>query len=198
ILNLANNGNLSQSQLEYTVSMFCAAQTAPSHILSYHEVLFLKAEALCRLSRNEEAKTVLKDAVIAGMNNMEVNVQSAILSTYWDGFTNVTEKVTSEEAATYFDENVAPLFDANPLKETMIQKYIAFWNADGESTECYNDVRRLKSLGEDIYEFQNTNKFPLRHPYGGDDTTTNPNVQATYGDGQYVFAEPVWWAGGSR
>lgn len=198
LLNLAHNGDLVQSQLEYTVSMFCAAQTAPTHILSYHEVLFLKAEALCRLNRKDEAKAVLKEAVVAGMANMEVNIKSALASDYWGGFLNVTNEVTPEEAASYFDENVAPLFDANPLKETMIQKYISFWNADGESTECYNDVRRLKSLGEDIYGLQNPGKFPLRCPYGNDDTTTNPNIQAAYGDGQYVFTENVWWAGGTR
>ena len=38
LLNLAHNGDLVQSQLEYTVSMFCAAQTAPTHILSYHDL----------------------------------------------------------------------------------------------------------------------------------------------------------------
>ena len=107
----------------------------------------MKAEALCRLNRKDEAKAVLKEAVVAGMANMEVNIKSALASDYWGGFLNVTNEVTPEEAASYFDENVAPLFDANPLKETMIQKYISFWNADGESTECYNDVRRLKSLG---------------------------------------------------
>ena len=58
--------------------------------------------------------------------------------------------------------------------------------------------RRLKSLGEDIYGLQNPGKFPLRCPYGNDDTTTNPNIQAAYGDGQYVFTENVWWAGGTR
>ena len=132
------------------------------------------------------------------IGNMEVNIKSALASDYWGGFLNVTNEVTPEEAASYFDENVVPLFDANPLKETMIQKYISFWNADGESTECYNDVRRLKSLGEDIYGLQNPGKFPLRCPYGNDDTTTNPNIQAAYGDGQYVFTENVWWAGGTR
>ena len=83
-MNLAHNGDLVQSQLEYTVSMFCAAQTAPTHILSYHEVLFLKAEALCRLNRKDEAKAVLKEAVVAGMANMEVNIKSALASDYWE------------------------------------------------------------------------------------------------------------------
>ncbi len=195
---MADNGNLTQSQQEYTTSIFVASQTAASHLLSYHELLFLKAEALVRLNRIDEAKSVLKEAVIASMANTELNVEAALKSTYWGGFDNVAEAVTTEETAAYFDENVAPLFDANPLKETMIQKYISFWNANGESTEAYNDVRRMKALNEDVYELRNPNKFPLRCPYGADDTTTNPNVQEAYGDGQYVFTEPVWWAGGNR
>lgn len=198
LFNLAKNGELLQSQQEYTTSIYVASQTAPSHILSYHEVLFLKAEALCRLEQKSEAKAALKAAVVAGMANSEMNIMAALNSTYWKGFKNVQEAITAEEAATYFDANVAPLFDANALKETMIQKYIAFWNANGESTECYNDVRRMKSMNADVYALQNTGKFPLRCPYGNDDTTTNPHVQEAYGDGQYVYSEPVWWAGGTR
>lgn len=198
LLNLAHNGDLKQSQLEYTTSMFVASQTAPTHLLSYHELLFLKAEALCRLNRKAEAKAALKEAVVAAIANSEENVKAALLSTYWGGFKNETEAISAEEAAAYFDSSVAPLFEANPLKETMIQKYIAFWNANGESTECYNDVRRLKALGEDFYGLQNPGKFPLRCPYGNSDTTTNPNVQEAYGDGQYVYTENVWWAGGTR
>lgn len=198
LLNLAENGLVEQSQQEYTTSMFVAAQTAPTHLLSYHEVLFLKAEALTRLGRNEDAKEALKDAVVASMANMEKNVSAALSSTWWNGFKNVTDAVTEDEAEKYFDNNIASLFAANPLKEVMIQKYISFWNANGESTECYNDVRRMKALGQDVYGFANPGKFPLRCPYGNDDTTTNPNVQEAYGDGQYVWTENVWWAGGSR
>ena len=56
----------------------------------------------------------------------------------------------------------------------------------------------MKALNEDLITLKNTNKFPLRCPYGSDDTTTNPAVKDAYGDGQYVYTEPVWWAGGSR
>lgn len=201
LVNFAVNGNLEQSQKEYTTSMFVAAQTAPTHLLSYHEILFLKAEALTRLGRNDDAKDVLKDAVVASMANMENNVSAALntTSTWWEGgFKNVTDAVSEDEAEEFFDNNIASLFAANPLKEVMIQKYISFWNANGESTECYNDVRRMKALGQDVYGFANPGKFPLRCPYGNSDTTTNPNVQAAYGDGQYVWTENVWWAGGSR
>lgn len=200
LLKLAKHADLEQSQLQYTTSLYVAAQTAPTHLLSYHEVLFLKAEALVQLAKTAEAKATLKEAVIAGFANTEKNVSAALKSTYWDGFEVSTKAITPEEAAAYFDENVASRFDANPLKETMIQKYIAFHGANGESTECYNDVRRMKASNNDFYDFQNpkTDKFPLRCPYGNDDTTTNPNVQSAYGDGTYVYTENVWWAGGSR
>ena len=58
--------------------------------------------------------------------------------------------LTEEVAAEYFDKNVKPLFEANPLKETMIQKYLAFFGASGEAVEAYNDYRRLKAAGEDF------------------------------------------------
>lgn len=198
LLNLAKNGDLEQSQLKYTNSIYVASQTAPTHLVSYHEILFLKAEAQFRLGQTAEAKATLKDAVVAGLANTEMNVASALASTSWGGFEVSTEVVTPEAAVTYFDAHVAPLFDANPLKEIMLQKYIAFHGANGESTECYNDVRRMKAMNNDFYGLKNPNKFPLRCPYGNDDTTANPNVQSAYGDGQYVYTEPVWWAGGSR
>ncbi|MGL4519915.1 MAG: SusD/RagB family nutrient-binding outer membrane lipoprotein [Phocaeicola sp.] len=198
LLNLAKHADLNQSQEEYTTSMYVAAQSAPTHLLSYHEVLFLKAEALSHLGRTAEAKEVLKIAVVAGIENSEKNVLDALSSVAWGGFKNITADVTPEMANTYFDDEVSPLFDTNPLKEIMLQKYIAFHGANGETTECYSDVRRMKALNNDFYAFQNQQKLPLRCPYGNSDTTTNPNVQAAYGNGDYVYTENVWWAGGSR
>lgn len=198
LLKLAKHGDLEQSQEEYTTPMYVASQTAPTHILSYHEVLFLKAEALSRLSRISEAKEVLKEAVVAGIANSEKSVLAALSSVLWGGFKNITEEITPEAAAEYFDNEVSVLFDSNPLKEIMLQKYIAFHGANGETTECYNDVRRMRALNSDFYALQNPNRFPLRCPYGNSDTTTNPNVQAAYGNGDYVYTENVWWAGGSR
>ena len=91
-----------------------------------------------------------------------------------------------------------PLFEANPLKETMIQKYLAFFGASGEAVEAYNDYRRLKAAGEDFITLKNKGKFPLRFIYGSGDATANNNIKEAVGDGQYVYSEPVWWAGGSR
>ena len=194
---LAPNGTPVESQDKYSVSMYMFAQTAPSILLSYHEVLFLKAEALCRLNRIDEAEATLKDAVVAGIANAEVAIQSA--EKYMgEDLTNAAPAITTADAEAYFDNNVKALFTTNPLKETMIQKYIALWGANGEAVEAYNDVRRLKAMGEELITLKNKAKFPLRCPYGNSDTTTNPEVKAAYGDGQYVYTEPVWWAGGSR
>lgn len=198
---MAPNGENEQLQYYYNTSAFVFSQTAPTLLLSYHEVLFLKAEALCRLGKIDEAEAVLKEAVIAGMANTEINVKAALSAPSvlgYGGLEETTDEITPEEAAAYFETSVKPLFAANPLKETMNQKYLAFFGASGESTECYNDIRRMKALNEDLITLKNTNKFPLRCPYGSDDTTTNPAVKDAYGDGQYVYTEPVWWAGGSR
>ncbi|HLN19987.1 MAG TPA: SusD/RagB family nutrient-binding outer membrane lipoprotein [Bacteroidales bacterium] len=201
---MAPNGANQEIQYFYNTSIFTYSQIAPTLLLSYHEVKFLKAEALARLNRIAEAKTVLKQAVIAGIANTEVNVAAAMDAPTilgYGGLEETTSAITPAEASAYFDTYVSPLFDANPLKETMVQKYISFFGASGESTEAYSDVRRMKALNENFVELKNPNnatQFPLRAPYGSDDTTTNPAVQSAYGDGQYVYSVPVWWAGGNR
>lgn len=204
LADMAPNGQNDEVQYSYNTSIFVYSQTAPTLLLSYHEVLFLKAEALCRLTRPLEAEPILKEAVVAAIANTERSISSALDAptiNQYGGIAENTAAIDATEAGTYFDTEVKPLFDANPLSETMVQKYIAFFGASGESTECFNDFRRMKALGENFVVLNNPNnvtKFPLRCPYGNDDTTANPNVQAAYGDGQYVYSEPIWWAGGTR
>lgn len=193
----APNGSPKQSMQAYGVSAFMYAQTAPTVLLSYHELQFLKAEALCRLNRLPEAEEALKEGVVAGLLNAEAAIESA---EDYLGADLIPVNATLDEtvAKDYFDNEVKPLFTANPLKETMIQKYLAFWGASGEATEMYNDIRRWKAEGNEYITLKNTRKFPLRCPYGNSDTTTNPEVKTAYGDGQYVYTEPVWWANGTR
>ena len=82
----------------------------------------------------------------------------------------------------------------------MVQKYLGFF--EEEAVEAYNDLRRLRAMGEDFIVLDNplnsSNKFPLRFTYGSSDVTTNVNVREAYGDGNYVYTENVWWAGGTR
>lgn len=199
---LAPNGENEQVQTHYITSAYVYSQTASTQLLSYHELQFLKAEAMQRLGKSAaEIEAVLKKAVVASIKNSEASVATSFTAPNpmaYGGLEETTDPISDEEIETYFDKSVKPLFAANPLKEIANQKYLGFFGASGESTEMYNDIRRWKSLGENLVELKNTKKFPLRLPYGSSETTTNPNVQAAYGDGQYVYSENVWWAGGKR
>lgn len=197
---MAPNGEVEQAQEYYNTSIFLFASTAPTFLMSYHEVKFLEAEAYQRSGDNDKALAALKEAVKAGLENVNRSITSALNSGMVVEGTHPS--ITTDDINAYLTE-VENRFNANPLKEIMVQKYFAFWGANGESTECYNDVRRLKAEGHfDYYGFENPanakDKFPLRAPYGASGVSGNPNVKAAYGNGQYVFTEPVWWAGGKK
>lgn len=191
------NGNGEMQAYVYPISYSNLARTMPTFMLSYHELLFLRAEALARLNDNANAEVALKNAIVASFNTFVKCINNGKKSL--KGKTPI--KIESSDIDTYFTNSVKPLFDANPIKEIMVQKYIAFNGASGEAVEAYNDCRRLKGMGENFIELKNplnSDKFPYRLPYGNSGTTANRNIQLAFGDGSYVFKEPVWWAGGSR
>ena len=203
---LAPTGSPTESQGQYLYDVFMFAEKAPVHFLSYHELMFIKAEAQARLGKTAEAKESLKEAIMAAFVNLEISVDAGINAPSvlaYDGIEPITVLKPNESEALaeeYFDDTVEALFDANPLKDVMLQKYICLWGGNGEAVETYADIRRLKAEGKgDIYGLINPGKFPLRCPYGNDDVTANPNIEKLYTDaGNYVFTENVWWAGGSR
>jgi len=191
---MAPNGTADPIRGHYNTPIFVYSRVCPTMLMSYHELLFLKAEALARLNKTAEAEAALKEAFVAAIANAELGVSAAINV----GVEKTSEAITEKEAEEYFDKNVKPLFTANPVREVMVQKYLAMLGAFGESTECYNDIRRMKALKEDFIKLSNPKPFPLRAPYGNSDVIANPKVNAAYGDGQYVYSDPVWWAGGNR
>lgn len=148
---------------------------APTYLMSLHELNFLKAEAYSRMNQKDNAETALK----AGIETVFVKVG-----------------LTAAAAGTYYTSSVKALFDADPLKEIMTQKYIASF--EQEVVEAYNDYRRLVAMGNNVIQLVNTRAFPQRLTYGDSDVTTNQNVATAYGDGNYVYTEKVWWAGGTR
>ncbi len=177
----APNGTPTETQGHYGISAL-SSLTAPTYLLSYHEIEFLKAEAYARKNDLDNAKVALKNGIIAACVKENVGVKAA-------------------DAAAYYEDEIAPRLtsQAATLKEIMVQKYIAFF--EEESIEAYNDIRRLKAMGENLIQLDNplnNNKFPLRFTYGSEDVTTNENVRSAYGDGSYVYTENVWWAGGTR
>jgi hypothetical protein len=175
----APNGTTNQVQGMYSISAI-STNTAPTYLLSYHEIEFLKAEAYVRLNDLTNAEASLKNAITAAFQKVNIGL-------------------TAEEAAGYYESNVKPRFTANPLSEVMNQKYIAFY--EEEAIEAYNDFRRLRAMGNNVIHLNNPRNatlFPLRYSYGSEDVTTNQNVRSAYGDGTYVYFENVWWAGGNR
>jgi Starch-binding associating with outer membrane len=175
----APNGTANQVQGFYSVSAISTV-TAPTYLLSYHEIEFLKAEAYVRSGNLILADTSLRKGVTAAFQKANI------------GF-------TAAQAVNYFNTSVRPKFNANPLSEVMNQKYIAFY--EEEAFEAYNDYRRLNAMGDNVIVLDNplnSNRFPVRFSYGSDDVTTNVNVRIAYGDGSYVYSDKVWWAGGTR
>jgi len=175
----APNGTPNQVQGYYGISAI-SNPTAPTYLMSYHELEFLKAEAYVRLNDLTNAEDALQKAITAA-------------------FTKTNIGLTAADAADYYTNEVKPKFDANPLSEVMNQKYIACY--EEEAIEAYDDYRRLKAMGDNVIQLDNpkdATQFPLRYTYGADDVTTNTNVREAYGDGTYVYTENVWWAGGTR
>jgi len=174
----APNGTPDQLQDVYGISGLTAA-TNPIYLLSYHEIEFLKAEAYVRLNQPAEALAALENAVVAALTKPNVGV-------------------AKEDAEDYFETVVESRFNTNPLAEVMVQKYLAFY--EEEAIEAYNDVRRLRAMGDDVITLVHPQaaRFPLRFTYGSSDVTTNENIRSAYGNGAYVYTENVWWAGGSR
>ena len=199
------NGSGDKMQGVYSQAATNWSECAPTQLMSYHELLFLKAEAQARLGI--DASETLRSAMMAAYENLAIGVQAAINSTFKNRVNGVCT-LSAAMAAEHFDATVSTLYKQNPLREVMIEKYLAFFGASGESIEAFNDYRRLTYLGENFITLINPNNassteyskghFPLRLAYGSGDTTTNPYVYEAQGDGSFVYSEPVWWAGGNR
>jgi len=174
---LAPNGKPKQQQGLYAISGITNA-TAPTFLLSYHEVEFLKAEAYARLGNTADAQNACANGIKAACKKTNVNVPDDQIDEYVD---KVKSRMNGSAA----------------LKEVAVQKYIAFY--EEEAAEAYNDIRRWKALGEDHISLAHPqpNKFPLRFAYGSSDVTANTNVYNAF-ETVKVYEDNVWWAGGSR
>ncbi|MDR2816219.1 MAG: SusD/RagB family nutrient-binding outer membrane lipoprotein [Proteiniphilum sp.] len=144
----------------------------PLHLFSKSELYFILAEAQLRLS---------KDATDAFRTAVETSV-SEILGLFDD----------NTSASEYAESLGAPT-----LKKLFEQKYVA--QSYDEQVEAYNDLRRLKAMGEAYVVLTNPrntqsgiNRYPERLPYGNSGVIGNPNVKAAYGDGTYIYSQKTW------
>lgn len=192
------NGEGVEMQEMYTEDCYLWCLNAPTYLLSYAELQFIKAEVLARKGSDDDAKDAALEGIKAAFQTTNINVESA--QTCW-GFAYAGDYLTDADAEAYYNAVVEPKSDEALLAEIMVQKYLSFHGANGGSVEAYNDVRRLKAEGKSYITLANPNnatKFPLRCGYGSSDTTTNPAVQEAFGNGSYVYSEPVWWAMGTK
>lgn len=174
IVKPAPNGTALQSQqgATYSTSLITDnGRTAPTPLMSYHELLFIQAEALAR--KGQDFTTAL---------------QSAISENY--KFHGV-----AYDAAYYTDEVASRLgtTDDSKLKEILTQKYIAFYEA--ESIESYNDYRRtripqLHNPNNDLANFGFVERFPYPTSEVSNNSAHIPSVN--------VFKDKIWWAGGTE
>lgn len=143
--------------------------TTPIPLLSYVELLFIKAECHLRLHHYDLAFAAYQKAVLKDME---------------------AEGITQEELVqnkTFYNQVLAVPPEDLTLEAVITQKYIALWPF--QSLEVYNDWRRTG-----IPELNNPlGKPPLRFPYPQNErSTNNANVPDVSLD------EGVWWDDGTE
>jgi hypothetical protein len=165
----APNGTADQNQGGvYYISNFCQDASAPTPIITYHELKFIQAEAEFRTNASTW-KASLKQAIEASFT--------------YNG-------LTASSADTYFDADVATRLTAgNELNEIMTQKWIALYEA--EAIEAYNDYRRTKIPAmTNPNNLTQTGGFVNRFAYGLSDVSSNgantPKIN--------VFTDKLFWA----
>ncbi len=169
----APNGTATETQGgTYSQSLLTInGATAPTPLMTYHELLFIKAEAEFRTSV-ASWQTTLHDAIRAAF---------------------ASKGLSDTEADNYFTNEVTPRLLGNELNEILTQKYIALY--EHEAIEAYNDYRRTG-----IPEMHNPNNstvgFVNRFPWALSEMSSNKNVPQT--DLDYIYTTKVWWAGGEE
>jgi hypothetical protein len=173
VYNPAPNGTATQTQGGiYSQSAITAnGMITATPMMTYHELKFIEAEAKFRTS-NATWQAALQQAIEANF---------------------VFHGLTLAAGTTYFTTNVVPLLTAgNELKEILTQKYIGLY--EHEAIEVYNDYRRVPSFLTLNNPYNSTDGFVWRFPYPtSEDASNSANIPDID-----VFADKVWWAGGSE
>lgn len=144
----------------------------PIHLFSLHEINFILAEV--QLRSGKDATTAFRTAVEASVSEIFA----------W--FNNNAS--ASDFAVSLGTPTLKTLFE---------QKYLA--QSVDEQIETYNDLRRVKAMGENYIVLTNPfntqsgiNRYPERLPYGNSGVLGNPNIRTVYGDGSYIYTEKTW------
>lgn len=152
-------------------------------MMTYHEMLFIQAEAEFRTGEPAATWQATLESAIAA--------QFEWLATYmlYDWASDASD---IGDASAYFTNEVLPrLTPGNELNEILTQKYLGLFEM--ECIETYNDYRRTG-----IPTMQNPNNttvgFVWRFPYALSETSSNPTNVPDID----VHTDKVWWAGGTE
>jgi hypothetical protein len=161
-------GTYSESLITYNPDNIPASRTRPTPLMTYHELLFIQAEALHRTGGDFTAA-----------------LQNAVRASF------AFHGLDQADADAYFVTEVQPRLTANAFNEIMTQKYIAMY--EHEASEAYHDYRRVR-----IPTLHNPNNvtvgFPERNQYGTSEESNNPDNFIEVN----IYTQPVWWAGGTE
>ena len=146
-------------------------QTSPSYIMTYSELLFIRAEAAQRGWIAGDAKALYEAAITASMQQ-------------WG--------VTAAEITAYLAKPGVVYSAANGLKQIAYEKWVSLFNLENEA---YAEWRRLDFPVLVPGPFAKTNTVPTRLPYPAVESSLNgANLDAaSAAQSNVTISGKVWW-----
>lgn len=146
-------------------------QTSPSYIMTYSEVLFIRAEAAQRGIIPGDAKALYEQAITASMEQ-------------WG--------VTPAEIAAYLAKPGVAYSSANGVKQISYEKWVSLFNLENEA---YAEWRRLDYPVLKPGPNAQSNTVPTRLPYPAVENSLNAAnlAAASSAQGNVDISGKVWW-----
>ena len=146
-------------------------QTSPSYIMTYSELLFIRAEAAQRGWIAGDAKALYEAAITASMQQ-------------WG--------VTAPEITAYLAKPGVVYNAATGLKQIAYEKWVSLFNLENEA---YAEWRRLDYPVLVPGPFAKTNTVPTRLPYPAIESSLNGAnlTAASTAQGNVEISGKVWW-----
>lgn len=157
---------------------FLTRPESPTYVMTYHEMLFIKAEVLFRQGDKPNALIAYKAAIRAHMELMNTKLAQ------YSGSTNPAKAPMSTTDINNFLASAAVAQTANDLTMAMImqQKYIAM----SLTQQTWNDMRRFNYSAGNIGTFGNVYPgFERPYEFGATAATKIPGAAKT--DANYWF-----------
>lgn len=146
-------------------------QTSPSYIMTYSEVLFIRAEAAQRGWTAEDAKSLYEQAITASMEQWEVD---------------------PADIAAYLAKPGVQYSAATGLKQIAYEKWVSLFNLENEA---YAEWRRLDYPVMTPGPNAQTTTVPTRLPYPAVESSLNGAnlTAASSAQGSVDITGHVWW-----